>query len=124
MKLGTIYLDGKIVPIVQGIEGKAHNLLDVCMKLEISQINSIFCSIVVVSFQGIEFDFFRISTSNKCKRCFYNFVKDVYIPYQINANVKCMGWLLGAILYMMLCLVFIYSTTKNFAVDLLIILIK
>ena len=41
MKLGTIYLDGKIVPIVQGIEGKAHNLLDVCMKLEISQINSI-----------------------------------------------------------------------------------
>ena len=41
MKLGTIYLDGKIVPIVQGTEGKAHNLLDVCKKLEISQINSI-----------------------------------------------------------------------------------
>ena len=41
MKLGTIYLDGKIVPIVQGIEGKAHNLLDVCKKFEILQINSI-----------------------------------------------------------------------------------
>ena len=41
MKLGTIYLDGKIVPIVRGIEGKAHNLLDICKKLGISQINSI-----------------------------------------------------------------------------------
>ena len=41
MKLGTIYLDGKIVPIVQGIEGKAHSLLDVCKKFEIAQINSI-----------------------------------------------------------------------------------
>ena len=41
MKLGTIYLDGKIVPIFQGIDGKAHNLLDVCKKLEISKINSI-----------------------------------------------------------------------------------
>jgi 2-keto-4-pentenoate hydratase/2-oxohepta-3-ene-1,7-dioic acid hydratase in catechol pathway len=41
VKLGTIYLDGKIVPIVRGIEGKAHNLLDICKKLGISQINSI-----------------------------------------------------------------------------------
>ena len=41
MKLGTIYSDGKIVPIVQGIEGKAHNLLDICERLKISQINSI-----------------------------------------------------------------------------------
>ena len=41
MKLGSVYLDGKIVPIVQGAEGQAHNLLDVCKKLEISQINSV-----------------------------------------------------------------------------------
>jgi 2-keto-4-pentenoate hydratase/2-oxohepta-3-ene-1,7-dioic acid hydratase in catechol pathway len=41
VKLGSVYLDGKIVPIVQGAEGQAHNLLDVCKKLEISQINSV-----------------------------------------------------------------------------------
>ena len=41
MKLGTIYLDGKIGQIVQGTEGKAHNLLDVCKNFDISQINSI-----------------------------------------------------------------------------------
>ena len=41
MKLGSVYLDGKIVPIVQGAEGQAHNLLDVFKKLEISQINSV-----------------------------------------------------------------------------------
>jgi 2-keto-4-pentenoate hydratase/2-oxohepta-3-ene-1,7-dioic acid hydratase in catechol pathway len=41
VKLGSVYLDGKIVPIVQGTEGKSHNLLDVCKKLEISQINSV-----------------------------------------------------------------------------------
>ena len=41
MKLGTIYLNGKIVPIVQGTEGKAFNLLEICKKLEISQIESI-----------------------------------------------------------------------------------
>ena len=34
-------MNGKTVPIVQGTEGKAFNLLDICKKLEISQIESI-----------------------------------------------------------------------------------
>ena len=54
-----------------------------------SQMNSIFCSIVVLSFQGMVICFLsQITSFKKCKLCGFNFVKYVPLTYQMIANVR------------------------------------
>ena len=53
-----------------------------------SHVNSTFCSIAVVSFQGIMFWVLLLKLQlKKCKLCIYNFVKDVPISDPIKHNV-------------------------------------
>ena len=50
--------------------------------------NSTFCSIVVVSFQGMAICFYTNYGSEKCKLCVFNSVKDVTLSYLMLANVR------------------------------------
>ncbi len=74
-----------ILPWAVGLEisNALHNSVMVYFPVLHSQINSIFCSIVVVSFQGHS-NLFFIPNYNlkKCKGCPFNFVNYVPLPYQ------------------------------------------
>ena len=41
MKVGSVYLDGKVVPIIQSVEGMAHYIKPICEKLGVISINTI-----------------------------------------------------------------------------------